>query len=493
VSPARVVFAAMLGALVLATGCGGGDGLRAVPGTTTRLEPSKSGQPGPNGLELSIMADADACYGLIDDPAERAACLPYVDRGAGQVRVSFQVRADSRNQPIPLKTEQVEVFHQNKQVQTGGANRVQLVPHSPRRSPQLFILVIDTSGSMNIDDNTGVTRMDRVRRALVRRDVVDAFFPPDNGAGSPVRTAVVPLVFSGSGVPQPLGGKLVVTSAEEYRTLIRDSLQTGKGYTFLYQSVAYAATTLLSLPEIKRAISSAEMQPTIIALTDGFNNETSADTCGSNAPRLTTLLKTLYQARREAPAGSQPELYTVGLGVPVWKTRAGDPPPPTDPGEVTATALCRNRGEEAIDGGIETRGVDNEALARMARVGGGDSYIRRDTDGLAEAFKAAAALRYGWFEMRYQVDPFYLRRAFVTKLKLLNLFGMEGEVKIHPSGWLDAPPGELDAEGWAHPAPFRESLRLLLPTLAALIIIGYLPAAGFNALRPFRARVGRRG
>jgi hypothetical protein len=325
----------------------------------------------------------------------------------------------------------------------------------------------------------------------LRKDVVDAFFPPEAAAGGRVRTAVVPLVFAGSGTPQPLGGRWLVESPDEYRALVRDSLQTGSGYTFLYQAVEYSVTTLLDRPEIKQAVSAANMQPTVITLTDGFNNHAASDTCGDNAPRLTALLRKLSGVRREAQAGAQPAVFTVGLGRPAWKSLPGAKPPPADAGEVTAQALCRTLAGERIDGGVETRGVDNEALARIARVGGGGSYVRRDTDGLAEAFKAAAAMRYEWFELRYQVDPFYLRRTFVTKVRLLSLFGMEASMRIHPSGWLDGPPGIVDEEGWARPAPFRHSLRLLLPALAILVILGYLPAALYNARRPFRARIRR--
>ena len=65
-------------------------------------------------------------------------------------------------------------------------------------------------------------------------------------------------------------------------------------------------------------------------------------------------------------------------------------------------------------------------------------------------------------------------------------------MRIYPSGWLDAPPGRLDKDGWAHPSPFRLSFGLVLPLLGALATISYLPAARFNVARALFSRVARK-
>lgn len=485
-------FAGALGAWL--SGCAA-EGLFPVPGTTVRVEAPGSENHGVKQLSVQIFRDEDDCASFIPNPLERVDCPPYVDRGpggvaGGQVRVSFRVVDDTGPFAVPLEGDQVEVFHQGFQVQAGGRNRLALVPHGPIRSPQLFILLIDGSGSMNVTDPGDTTsRIDKVRRALLRRDVVDAFFPKDVPGVQHGRTAVVPLVFAGGGVPMVIGDRWLLERPEDYQAVIRDKLQPGQGYTFLYQAIAYAATTLLedpAHPEIRQAVA-AGMQPTIIALTDGFNNETKTDTCGANAPRLSQLLQKLGRLRRDNPAGAKPAVFTVGLGHPAWRR-----PPKSDRDtplfDVTPVMLCRNLADQLIDGGVERNGVDNEALARIAEVGGGKPYVSQDTDGLAEAFKAAAAMRYRWFEMRYQLDPSFLRRAFLTRIKLVSLYGMEASIRIHPNAWIDAPPGVVGEDGWARPAPFRVTLRFMLPLIAGLITLGYLPAALYNARRPFRGR-----
>jgi hypothetical protein len=453
-----------------------------IEGTTTRISPPTFSKSGNNALQLYIFSSPEDCSASVA-PDQQDLCLPFVDRATGQVRVAFQMRVDGTEWPVPELAENFEIFHKNQRVLMEGLKRYEVIPHEGTRSPQLFILLIDSSGSMGIvDDASGRTRMDKLKAALLRKDVVEAFFPAD------IRTAVVPLIFKGSGTPVPLGGKWVVDNKKEYRQLIQDELQVGAGFTFLYNAVDYATSTLLEVKEVKSTIELNKQAPTVIALTDGFNNESPDDTCAANAPRLEKMLGRLDGVRR-GDAGDvryRPTVYTVGLGRSAWKNFKVP-----DGTNVGASDICRSYAQQLINGGVETRGVDNAALSWIARTGGGSPFISRTTEGLAEAFKAAAAMRYRWFEVRYQIDPFHLRRAFDTKLSVPSM-RTESTLRIHPSGWLDGPPGKLDKDGWAHPSPFRLSFGLVLPILGALATLAYLPAARFNVARALFSRVARK-
>ncbi len=473
---------ALLLALLALTACEPSP-LVALPETTTRVAAPQSQNEGQQELTMHIFADRDECAGAVD-PKDVDLCMPYVDRATGQVRVAFQIRVDGEKWAIPLPEDGIEIFHKKHEVKAGGLKDFSVVPHDPQRSPQLFVLLIDGSGSMAIvDDASGRTRMDKLKAALLDPDVVDAFFPTGTS------TAVVPLTFAGAGQPTPLGGKWLVTNRKEYRQLIRDTLQVGAGYTYLYNAVDFGTSTLLEMPEIKAAIDNKKMQPTLIVLTDGFNDQTSDETCGANAPLLQTLLKKLDNVRKGETVSitARPVVYTVGLGVKAWRNL--ELPQDTD---VKPHDLCRALADERIDGDVENRGVDNAALGWIARTGGGASYVKRDAEGLAEAFKAAAATRYGWFEVRYKVDPYYLRRTFETKVRLTTLFRTDATIQFSPSGWFDAPPGVVADDGWARPPVFRASLGLVMPALALFVTLGYLPSAWFNVKRALFGRMVRR-
>lgn len=467
--------------LFLVFGCGTTD-LSPIRGSAIRVAPPSS--PTDNQeLRVYIFSSEAECNDEVG--AENVhLCLPYVDRASGQVRIAFQMRVDGSPWAVPLSEDNMEIFHKNQRVTRDGKKRYRIIPHDPVPAEQLFVLLIDASGSMSIDDDrNGRTRMDKLKAALLRPDVVDAFFP----AG--VETAVAPLIFR-DGTPQPLGGKWIVENKKDYRALIKNELQVGSGFTYFYGAVNYATSTLLEVPEIKAAISNKKQQPTIIALTDGFNNELPKDVCGDNAPRLEGLLKKLDGVRRgDVDIRYRPTVFTVGLGRMAWR----EPPFEVPDGlTVSARQLCRGKAAEIINGGIENGGVDNGALAWIARVGGGNSYVSRTPEGLAEAFLAAAAKRYKWFEARYQVDPFFLRRSFEAKLRLSTLLRTESSIWVHPSGWLDAPPGVRDAEGWASASSYLNTTTLVFPILGALAALGYLPAALFNVRRALFSRVARK-
>ncbi|MFZ5480780.1 MAG: hypothetical protein ACOZNI_28730 [Myxococcota bacterium] len=463
--------------------CGHTD-LMPVQGTTVRVAQPTASAEGNQDLRMHIFSDADECDAAVGRENVDL-CLPFVDRSRGQVRVAFQMRVDGEPWSVPLSEENIEIFHKNQRVLKEGLKDYKIVPHDPVRAPQLFVLMIDATYSMGLDDDgKGVTRLGKVKRALLRKDVVDAFFPGE------IQTAVVPLIFRGGKLPEPLMGTWIVDNKKDYRRIIEQGLDQTGGFTPLYEAIEFSASTALEVPEVKAAINNRKQQPTVIALTDGFNNPLPPDTCADNAPRLEKLLTKLDALRRAESVDirSRPTVYTVGLGRKAWRGVSE-----IEEGvQVSTRDLCRNKGAEVINGGLERNGVDNIALSRIAKVGGGNSYISRTSEGLAEAFKAAAATRYGWFEARYKVDPFFLRRSFETKLRLTTLYRTEASIFIHPSGWLDAPPAELGEDGWATTPRFARTTTLVFPVLGLIAAVGYLPAALFNVRRALFSRVTRR-
>ena len=184
--------------LLALVGCGESGDFVPIPGTTARIGTPTTAAQGNNTLQLYIFRDESDCAPVVKEN-DLEACLPFIDRATGQVRLSFQMRVAGSEWKVPLSKDNIQVFHKNQQVIEEGRKRFDLVPHDPSRGEQLFILLIDGSGSMAISDaNNGRTRMDKLKDALLRKDVVDSFFPGD------VKTAVAPFVFRG-GMPEQLG------------------------------------------------------------------------------------------------------------------------------------------------------------------------------------------------------------------------------------------------------------------------------------------------
>jgi hypothetical protein len=116
---------------------------------------------------------------------------------------------------------------------------------------------------------------------------------------------------------------------------------------------------------------------------------------------------------------------------------------------------------------------------------------------LGKAFQDAAATRYRWFELRYQVDPAYLRREFVTKVRLTAFSQGESTVAIQPSAWLDPPSGKLSSDpelrGWVEPVPYRRTASVVMTVLGMLVSATFLGAALFNIRRIAAGRRKPRG
>jgi hypothetical protein len=454
--------------------------LRPIEGTTTRSGTPVVKAPEHSEAELYLFGDRSSCHAAVG-PAEADACTPRVDRASGTVSVAFEVRVAGSPWPVPLHERNVTVLHDG-QHPSEGDKRFTLVPHDPRPTKQHIVLLVDGSGSMAIiDGRDGRSRMDKVKDALRRRDVVDAFFPEGEG----VESAVTAVAFR-DGKVEPIGGRWLYTDPAAYRQAVT-TLEVGRGYTYLYDAVRWGATTLMEQPEIRKHTSNRQLLPTVIALTDGFNNERPEDTCGDNAPRLQRLLEELLRLRSSGDVRSVPRVYTVGLGRRARKNF--EKPSGTS---VTPIDLCgRGNAVRRVDGDLENRGVDNAALEWIAVQGDGESFVSRDVDGLATAFKAAAPRAYRWFEARYTVDPLFLRRSFDATVRLEAMAKTEATIRLHPSGWLDAPPGTVGPDGRVKPVSFAATAALVMPVLGSLVALHYLPPALFNVRRALFSRVIR--
>lgn len=466
--------AAALGLGVAA--CGSKDQV-LIPGTTTRVSavvPEENDTD--KGLELSIFRTPDDCTGARIPDEERHLCLPSIDRASGEVRLSYQlVESDANVYDLPPHQGNLRVFHNGAAVES---ESILLVPHMPSAGAgQLYMLVIDGSGSMAETDRSGRNRMDLIRGALLQDDVVDAFFPEGG------QNAVVILQFTG-GQPVPVGGELkLLKDKKSFRRTVK-GLAILNGYTHLYDAVQYATGPLLKEDVVLSALEGG-LSPTVVALTDGFNNIAAQDTCADNAPRLSRLLKHIKGVREgsEADLRRRPTVHAVGLGA---KLRRNFQIPETVAADaaVDPKMLCSERYmNERIDGGLERSGIDNASLELIAHVGGGLGMITRGQNGLGEAFRRTAQLRYQWFELRYRTDPFHLRREFRVRLQLNGYARAGARVGLHPSGWFDAPPAQRGPDAWHTRTDMRHTLGVVMPMLGVLISLSYVGAAFFNIRR----------
>lgn len=457
------------------TGCA--HELTPIDGTTIRVGKPENAQN--TELELQIFTTRGDCAGAQIPEPEFSECLPYVDRANGEVHLGFRFRLDGEYFPLPLVKDHLDVVHQGMKVLDGRYGMAyRVIPHNPVPTSQLYVLLIDGSSSMNEHDRIG-----KVRRALLRKDVQEAFFPGNTNAG------VVLLQFT-DGKPEPVGGKLQVLTTRRAYTRAVKQLGVLSGYTHLYDAIQYATGPLLKEQAIDDFLELQDAQPTIVALTDGFNNIAARDICRDNADRLQILLRHLTEVREAKGVNirRRPTVFTVGLGRPLrpafeLKDASAD---------VSPVKLCGRRYvNRRIDGDLETYGIDNASLAWIADRGGGSSYVRRDEAGLGDAFKGAAAKRYAWFEVRYRLDPFWLRRAFITKLRLTSFATAEASVRIQPSAWVDAPSGVPGPDGWARRRSYAHTAVVVVPTLGLLVALSYLGAASFNVRRALFGRSRR--
>ena len=310
------------------------------------------------------------------------------------------------------------------------------------------LLLIDSSGSMNTKDKfSSESRMDKVKEALLLPNVQKAFFPMGG------KNLVSIYEFTDGGA-KPLGGKpILIDNIKDYRKLIKKHLRVSSGYTHMYKAVEFALEKINDEDgRIGVELIDREAVPTIVLLTDGFNNEKTQDTCESNAPKLQKLLEKIYKSRgnKDVDIRYRPAIYTVGLGkafLPKFRI-------PSTRLKVNSRTLCGKYQDSRIDGGLEKKGIDNSSLTWIAEVGGGTSFLKQNAKGLGEAFAEAASVRYSWFELRYRVNPLLLRREFESRLVLKTFAIADSKITIYPHSLLDSPAGDLNEKNWSTPPKY---------------------------------------
>jgi hypothetical protein len=451
-----------------------------VEGTTWRIDEPQFAEGG--DVKIDIFANRVDCLQADEvDETEIEDCIPRVDRGTGQVEIAFRLvdKATSDTLYLPLTKEQVNLAHQGSAVV---GSRWELIQHGPMRAGQLFIVIID--GSASIYETGGI---EKIKKALLTETVIDAFMPENS-----TEAAAVMLLRFSEDVRTIEGGdprlaSAIIKGRADYKRRVNEHLHSNdRGYSHLYDAVSFASGPLLESPEVRNWLQVNRAQPTIVILTDGFNNEQADDVCKDNVQRLKDTVDVL--ARVRAAGGSyKPTVFTVGLGDPIrakFTLPAG--------GAVSEPALCNNYADQRIDGGLEAK-IDNPSLEWIADAGGGRSFIKTNHKGLAEVFTEAAAQRFKWYELRYDIDTFYHRSSFTSLIRLDSGGQAESSVSFHPSAWLDAPSGEVaEGELWHRRTAVRRSTVLVMSILGGLVFLGFVGPATFNARRALFRRARRR-
>ena len=478
---------AAIGVFLLALGWAGcGQEWQPIPGSTTRVgyPETKEGTE----LDLFIFTNPSDCVGARVSEDNLDACLPHIDRKAGEVSLAYQFQLDGFPYPMPKFKEHLQVFHLGARVEDGQrGSAIEVFPYDPVPVAQLFVLLIDGSSSMSEHN-----RIQKVRQALLMEEVIDAFFPPKTRA----KTGVLLLQFTSgkptlvnTGRPPNSNDPLpILNNPKEYKKAVRQ-LQVRSGYTHLYDAISFGTGELMSHPSIEQAINIDEMGVTVLALTDGFNNVSSRDVCADNAKRLETLLAHIEKVRHgeDINPRSRPTIFTVGLGRPLRPLfKLGEL---TD-NKVNPRDLCGKKwAKTKIDGDLERRGIDNASLALIADRGGGVSHIKRDRDGLGQAFADAAAKRFNWFQLKYRIPSFYLRRSFTSRFRLVSYATAEASVDLAPSAWFDAPPGKRAEDNWTRPQSYLHTFTVLMPLLGLLVACSFVGAVAFNTRRTIIGRL----
>ncbi len=476
--------------------CGGPDTV-PIPDTTARIDASGEVDLKESELALHIMTTPEDCEYIVrgssaDDPMtkrEYEACLPWIDRQAGEVKLGVRFELDDQFFELPdLNNHMVVSLNDYQVTDNATESDIRVVGHSPVRIPQVFVLMIDGSASMNIKDRgSSQSRMDKVRDALLMRSVQEAFFPDG------VNNHVLVYTFT-SGTPQPLGGQLrVLSNKAEYKQHIQQHLKARTGYTHLYDAVDYGLNTVLAKSEVQ-ALLDGNTKPTLVVLTDGFNNEASNDTCASNAPRLQSLM-TKVRKEMDDFSVDTPLIFTVGLGK-AMSSRFN--PKKVKQGRINDRTLCGkfpyNTRIDAVGNevGLEDRYIDNISLELIADRGKGRAFVKRDAEGLGEAFKEVAAIRYEWFEVMFRDNPLNFRREFNVRLQLNSYARSMSTVNVYPHAWMDGPHGHKDAEGWSTRGTMWHSASILTSGLGVLIFLLVFGAAVFNGKRLALGRLSRK-
>jgi hypothetical protein len=449
-----------------------------IAGTTYRIDEDKPDPKSDVVLDL-LTSWSDCAEAKVVD---MEACLPRADRSSGELHFSFRLR-----DPVSLielsrslEQDQILIVHDGRE-----QAEIELIPHEPVGTGQLYVIVLDGSGSMF---ENGGERIRKVYSALLAPSVIKNFYPEGNS-----KTGVVLLRFTDKVVGLDGGPPRVLDSAEEYRTMVERHLLTSSGgYTHMYSAVKYAVTDLMDSNVIRTFTTISGAEPSVIVISDGFNNEKATDLCKDNVPRLQETVDVIRNVRTSTGNVLRPTVYGVGFGRPFIKM--SKPKGLSVP--ITPDNLCDRYAEERIDGRLETIGIDHISLQWIAEAGGGRSFVKDKAKELAEVLATAAATRYRWYEVWYRVpDGFYHRKSFDIQLQLQGSVRAASTVRVHPHGWLDAPTATRDPNlRWHTPTPFRHTFTVLMPALGTLVLLVYIGPAVFNTRRAlFRRARPRQG
>jgi hypothetical protein len=491
--------------------------LERIPGSLTRVE---SGLSEPTAVQLDLMATEEDCQRLINEGVLKTQleCRPQVDAGNGNVRLVYRILDNGTPLALPMQSDPVtglvsphrymSVMHQTEGVRDGWADEsaqaitrhVSITPHGEStEAAQLFVLLIDRSDSMRKKDGGRVSRLDRLKKALSSRAVTDRFFDNDMNRV---------LVLSFAQDVRAVSG--LIANKRSYLEVVSD-LRANGSWTHLYDAVDYSISTALQDKAVETYLRDERALPTIIALTDGFDNQNSRESCGDNAAALKPLLRRIKRKRAEKSDVLAPVIYTVGLGkkaLPdfpyVGEEKKGEDKRKASAAKMlknpTPQGLCGSAADTIIDPpgrapGLEDQGIDNASLEWIAFRGGGKSVVTTKLSDLIAAFEQAAAKRYEWFELRYHTDPAYFRQSFRVRLKTEAYVSTTAAIRFHPPTAFSFPEPEVSESGWWAPsAPFRSTTSLVLPLLGCCISLAFLGAATFNlrrALTRERPRSGR--
>lgn|GEM_PF-911964 len=516
----------------LMVGCGGPGpapkNLERLPDSMTRVEKMKTESKGGSGYRLNIMSTRADCKALIGDQfgseqqLSMKDCLPRVEPGNGHVRLSYQIKdLNGAVVALPMQPDEAGRINPDNYIrvsQDGGqvlndpnrGDRLALTPPGEASdAPQVFVLLVDRSSSMTTTDRTGKTRLGRLKEALRSRAVKDRFFASDNN-----RVLVLSFAQSvrheGRNASDPGGEngvswELISSKNRDRYDAVIGGLSADGGYTHMYDSLDEVLSKHLKRKEIHDYLVENQALPTVILLTDGFNNKGPQDTCGSNARPLKKLISKINKTRRSSDLKEpvlSPVVFTVGLGKPALKSFPyldkdyEDPKQKTDAinkklrkaptpdllcGKDAGVLINKNRRDPNR---LENRGIDNASLQWIANRGGGRHVITEDIAELSKAFQDAAVQRYDWFHVYYQVDPALFRQSFQVTVETRGFVESKASVRFHPPTAFDFPESDLAKAEWMGASvPFRSTTALVLPFLGICISLVFLGAAMFNLRR----------
>jgi hypothetical protein len=462
-----------------------------IEGSAWRLsEPYE--QPDADRFKLHVFRDRADCNGRID-PAQADACVPWINAAKREMHFAFRL-IDPNLAGVPMALNEGRVA-----LALGGkvgaievpADQFELVPHEAAGRGQLFVLLIDRSGSMYTGSKDRRPTMERVVQALVAPVTVDAFFPPEAG----LRVGVMLLTFTDTvqGVDgEPLEEVEILRDPDEYRVAVDHLLdQPGStGWTHLYDSVQTTLDRALSRTEVSQVVQLTKSEPVLVVLTDGFNNVAATDTCGTNEKGLGGVLESLRA--NQGGVGRRATTFTVGFGEPF---RPEFRLPSTPPRFPTAANVCGDAVDTRIDGTLDARGIDNVSLAYMAEAGGGRTYAGTDSRALARFLADAGTRLYRWYEVRARLEEGEQQR-FRTRIPLrLNVRfprQVESRFVLFPNPYVDGPPGSPGAGGgFAGPGDLRQTTAELVLGLGATFALFVLAIGGYH-LRRAVIRMARR-